>query len=374
MAGVLIHEWVARAGGSENVLEAMADAFPNADLRVLWNDAPARFAERKVTESWLAHTPLRRSKALALPAMPLTWRRMNGSQDYEWMLVSSHLFAHHASFRGNNRAIPKLVYAHTPARYIWNPELDVRGDSAGVRAASLALRPLDRHRAKEARAVAANSEFVRGRIGKAWDLDATVIYPPVDVDKIGTTLSSKSLLSSSESRQLDSLPSQFVLGASRFIPYKKLDQVIRIGEQIGMPVVIAGRGPDESQLRQLASESQVPVTFVISPSDELLHRIYARANLFVFPAIEDFGIMPVEAMAAGTPVLANRIGGAAESVSFSPACAVVDFDDMSAAKSAAESTIAHGLRVDPAVATRFSRQRFIQQIREWVTSTVEVGA
>ena len=111
MAGVIVHEWIEKTGGAEKVLDAMIGCFPDADIRVLWNDAQDRYPGRRVGESWLSRTPLRRSKALALPLMPLTWRNLSASKAYEWMLVSSHLFAHHAKFLGTNRDIPKLVYA-----------------------------------------------------------------------------------------------------------------------------------------------------------------------------------------------------------------------------------------------------------------------
>ncbi len=149
MAGVIVHEWIEKAGGAEKVLDAMINCFPNADLRVLWNDAHDRYDGRTIAESWISRTPLRKRKALALPSMPMTWRNLPAGKSYKWMLVSSHLFAHHAKFRGLNKKIPKLVYAHTPARYIWTPELDQRGRSGIARVGSRALKPLDKRRAAE---------------------------------------------------------------------------------------------------------------------------------------------------------------------------------------------------------------------------------
>lgn len=309
--GLLVHEWIEASGGAENVLEAMARTFPDADIQCLWDDAPHRFADRTVRETWLARTPLRRHKALALPFTATAWRGLRTDRDYDWMLVSSHLFAHHATLAG--RDIPKYVYAHTPARYIWNPELDERGNSAAVRAVSPAFRRMDRRRAQEATAIAANSAFVRDRITAAWERDSVVIHPPVAVERILSQSDWRvQVTDADELRLLDQLPVPFILGASRFIPYKRLDLVIAAGEKAGLPVVIAGRGPEEERLRNLAASMSVPVRIVVSPSDALLYALMQHAAAFVFPPIEDFGIVPVEAQAAGTPVVSGPVGGQVE--------------------------------------------------------------
>lgn len=166
MTGVLVHEWIAKAGGSENVFEAFTRLFPEADMMCLWNDSSGRFDESRLRETWLARTPLRHSKVAALPFMPSTWRRLS-AQGYDWALISSHLFAHHARFEGVD-ADRRFVYVHSPARYIWTPELDLRGRGPLARAASAALRPLDRRRAQETRRFAANSAFVQRRVADTW--------------------------------------------------------------------------------------------------------------------------------------------------------------------------------------------------------------
>jgi glycosyltransferase involved in cell wall biosynthesis len=311
MAGIVVHEWLAKRGGSENVVEEIVATFPDAQVQSLWNDAPQRFGDIQVAETWLARTPLRKSKALALPFMPFTWRHL-GKNDADWILCSSHLFSHHARFSGPARLAPKLVYAHTPARYIWTPELDARGNNPLAKAARKPLQRLDRARAQEPRAIAANSEFVRTRIQDTWNRDSIVIYPPVDVQAFADDPTTK--LTAEETRILDGLPSTFLLGASRFIPYKRLDLVISLGVASDTAVVLAGDGPSQPDLQALADQHPGQVTFVIKPSRALLSALYRRSLAYVFPAIEDFGIMPVEAMATGTPVIARNIGGAAESV------------------------------------------------------------
>ena len=366
MAGLLVHEWLAKAGGSENVFSELIDTYPDASVQVLWNDAPDRFPA--AAETWLARTPLRQSKALSLPLMIPTWRSLPSKQDHEWMLVSSHLFAHHARLRGNKH-VPKLVYAHTPARYIWEPALDVRGANWPARIASVALRPLDRHRAQEARSIAANSKFTRRRIERTWGRsDARVIYPPVDTELIRSRTDWSTALTTDERAILESMPDNYLLGASRLVPYKRLDLVLEAGLATASPVVVAGSGPEGNALRNRARELGIAATFVESPSSSLLFALYQRARAYVFPATEDFGIMPVEAMACGTPVIVSDIGGGSESVSMLEGGVRMRDWGSSAWRSALDTIDSIERKELSARANSFSRKRFRDEIAEWVAS------
>lgn len=294
------------------MLDAFASLFPNSDIYVLWNDDPNRYPDHRVHESWLAKTPLRHHKAASIPFLLPTWRMLKSTEEYDWLLISSHLFAHHAHFHGINNHTRKFVYAHTPARYIWTPELDARGSSRIMRAASNALKPIDRQRAQEAYKIAANSKFVKERIENTWGREATVIYPPVDIETIQSVAEWADTLDENDAAIYETLPEAFVLCASRFVPYKRLDWAILAANQNDIPVVVAGSGPELEHLRAVADSVRVPVTFVLAPSTPLLYALYAKALAFVFPAIEDFGIMPVEAQALGTPVVTTCVGGATE--------------------------------------------------------------
>ncbi|WP_375432507.1 glycosyltransferase [uncultured Friedmanniella sp.] len=362
---MLVHEWVAQSGGSENVFQALHDIYPDADLVCLWNDSTGRFDEGRLKQTWLSRTPLRRSKALALPFMPATWRRL-ANEGYDWALISSHLFAHHAHFVGQPAGFRRYVYVHTPARYIWNPELDGRGTSLPARAVAAALKPLDRRRAQEPASYAANSAFVQARIREAWRVESQVIFPPVEVEAIQAVDDWRTRLTDAEQEVLDSLPEGFVLGASRFIPYKRLDLVIKTAEAAGRPVVLAGKGPELESLQAAARDASVPVHFVLAPSGPMLWALYQQTALYVFPAIEDFGIMPVEAMAAGAPVLAQSVGGTAESVVPGRTGALIPFvspAEMAAGAEAAMDTT----RVERVSrAQDFSRRRFEERITDWV--------
>lgn len=349
----------------------MVEAFPGSEMFCLWRSPGAALGiETAVAESVLARRPFRGRKVLSLPLMPLVWRNTAvRSSDAQVALVSSHLFAHHVR---PSRQATKLVYVHTPARYIWEPDFDERGQSSLARVASAMLKPLDRRRAQEADEIAANSHFVKERIQRAWGLDARVIYPPVDVAEIRANTDWSLALGSDDMAILDSLPSEFILGASRFVTYKRLDVVIKSGEVSGIPVVLAGGGPDEHRLRSLAAAARIPVTFVPRPSTELLRALYQRALLYVFPPVEDFGIMPVEAMATGTPVLANHQGGASESVIAGKTGGVFDpLDDKSLA-----SAMGRAMSVDRSAISgytlRFSKQRFQDEVREWVAHHVQL--
>lgn len=364
MAGILVHEWLAATGGSENVYEALVAAFPDAARLCLWDDSRGRFGE--VEETFLAKTPLRRSKVAAMPLMPLAWRHLPPIEG-DWLLCSSHLFAHHAVVRSGGRPLPKLLYVHTPARYIWNPELDARGAGAVTRLAARSFKPLDRRRSGEALAIAANSNFVKQRISAAWGRDSVVIYPPVDVERFAVQSSD---LGPEDSRVLDQLPADFLLGASRFVEYKRLDRAIRAGAATGLDVVIAGEGPDEPRLRALSDELGARVTFVARPSTELLAEIYRRARALVFGAIEDFGIMPVECMATGTPVVGSATGGTSETILHGQTGALVeDWTDQEVEQAL---RICEGTRpVDcKDRAHLFDNESFRRAIRTWVSAEV----
>lgn len=360
MTGVLVHEWLARTGGSENVFEALARVFPDAPQFCLWDDSDGRFVP--TGETWLARTPLKRRKAAALPLMPLAWRQLP-TIDADWVLTSTHLFAHHARFRGTARDAPKLVYAHTPARYIWTPELDGRGGSVPARVVASALKPLDRRRAQEPVAIAANSRFVADRIARAWHRESTVIHPPVDVAGFGRLPAP----TARDEEILAALPGEFLLGFSRFIPYKRLDLVIEAGVAADLPVVLAGAGPEEAELRAVAAERHPGrVFFVQAPESELYRSLLQRAVALVFPPIEDFGIVPVEAMAAGTPVIANATGGTAETVLHGTTGALVEGWSREELRRAVITATTADPEACRAQAARFAEPVFASRIRSWV--------
>ncbi|TAM69457.1 MAG: glycosyltransferase family 4 protein [Microbacteriaceae bacterium] len=362
MSGAIVNEWVEPVGGAEQVLDALAAEFPDARILCPWNDAPDRYGPPRIIESWMARTPLRRHKALAMPFMLANWRH-RAALDVEWLLCASHLFAHQVRLRGPARDVPKFVYAHSPARYIWQPELDGRGNTLLARAIARPVRAIDRRRAQEPAKIAAVSAFIAARIERCWDRESTVIHPPVDVSAFMTDADE---LSQEEQQQLASLPKGFVLGASRFVPYKRVDVAIAAGLAADVPVVLAGDGPDRDRLLTIADEHPGRVTFVRRPSQAMLRALYRRALAFVFAPVEDFGIMPVEAMATGTPVVANAIGGASETVVDGVTGSHIHSTDVGELRRAIEVAAA----ADPAAcrerALEFDGSTFGPRVRDWM--------
>ncbi|GAT85538.1 group 1 glycosyl transferase [Paenarthrobacter nicotinovorans] len=365
---LVVHEWFASIGGSENVANAIRQTFEGSDLLCLWKEKNVQVpGAGRVLQTVLARKPFHGRKVLCLPLMPFVWRWTAARKhDSQLAVVSSHLFAHHVALPRKTR---KILYVHTPARYIWEPEYDSRGQNLLIRAVAAILKPIDRKRASEAYDIAANSEFVRERIIKAWGLHSRVIYPPVEVEEIQAISEWASVLTTEDRALLDALPESFVLGASRFIPYKRLDLSITAGEIIKMPVVIAGGGPEEDRLRQLALTAEVDVHFVIAPSNSLLRALYQRASVYVFPPIEDFGIMPVEAMAVGTPVVSNELGGASESVLDGVTGAHFRPDDRESLHDALRRALDLDRDLIAVHALKFSRKRFESEVRAWVSDT-----
>lgn len=366
MVGLIVHDWLELHGGSELVVQQMHRAFPDADVFTLWNNNPALLAPLVPRESVLASRHLRGRKAMLLPVMPLVWRNTYAARaHYDWLLVSSHSFAHQIRARPGVR---KFVYVHSPARYLWVPELDQRGDSPLRRAVARPLKAVDRALAAGPSSIAANSEYIRERIARAWHRDAQVIYPPVRVARLQSVASWADALDSQDSELLESLPDSFLLGASRFVSYKNLDRVIEAGEAVDLPVVLAGRGPDRDLLVAKAADARIPVRIVDSPSDPLLFALYQRCHAFLFPAIEDFGLMPVEAAAVGARVIVERTGGAKESVREGVTGAVVDFRSPREVRKAidAASDLAPGAAREHA--RIFGEQRFHSALTHWLVS------
>jgi glycosyltransferase involved in cell wall biosynthesis len=296
----LVHEWFGPTGGSENVFVAMSELLPHAEGYVLWREPDA---ERGAAfrESWLARTPLRRIKPLALPVMPIAWRTLT-RQHFDVVISSSHALAHTVKM-GSAQDTRYLSYVHSPARYVWSPDHDGRGAGGLLALPRRALQLADVRLSRHVHSYAANSREVQARIHRYWARDARVINPPVDVAYFAAGPPGQG---APERR--------YLLGVGRWIAYKNFDLTIEIAEAAGLPLVIAGSGPREEALRRAAAKVRVPVTFEHRPSRERLRELYWGARALLFPAHEDFGIIPVEAQACGTPVLGIRRGGLLETV------------------------------------------------------------
>jgi glycosyltransferase involved in cell wall biosynthesis len=296
---LVIHEWWADYGGSEKVALAINEALPGSDFIVLRNLTPNVI---KAQSTWNQRLPFFENKTLLAGASIFTYRTLT-MRHYDLVISSSHTFAHTAKLI-NDRKTKYFSYVHTPARSLWHPETDSRGLSLGQNSHfRRALQKLDTRLGNHVHSIAANGTEVQNRIKKDWGRDSIIINPPISdhylIKQIFPNLN---------------LPEKFILTAGRLVAYKRHDFAIQLASHLGMPIVIAGGGPEESNLRALSASLNVDSTFVINPDDSEWGYLLARAECLIFPSHEDFGMTPIEAMKQGTPVLALGTGGALDYV------------------------------------------------------------
>lgn len=301
MKVVLVHDWLIHMRGGEKVLEALAEIFPDAPIYTLFYDRAKlspMLKNRTVHASFLQNVPgILKFYRWLLPFMPIIIQSLK--IDHADLVIStSHCVA-------KGIPIPKgakhICYCHTPMRYLWGFEDEYFGKFPGVvrifiRWIFTFLRQWDLESNQHVDLFIANSENVRTRIQKYYRRDATVIYPPADVDFFKPS----------------NLKKDFYLVVSAFVPYKKIDLVIEAFNGLDRKLMIVGEGPLDSVYRQLKKNPDI--LFLGSVSDTKLRELYAEAKAVIFPTEEDFGIVPVEAQSAGTPVIAYGKGGALESV------------------------------------------------------------
>ncbi len=299
----IFHEWLDTAGGAESVLSELIKIFPDATVYTLWADAAlVDDLGVEVRVSFLQHFPKRFRRLLGLPFMPIAWKLLGRNiKDGQVSITSSWVFCHSAIPRRFENS--SIHYIHTPARYWWNPDVDKRSKFKIPFFILAIFRILDRRMARHHTNVLANSNSTHDRIMNYWKLDSVVIHPPVDVDfydyKNATINSSKQ---------------EFLLCVGRFVSYKGHELAIQLGERLNLPVVLVGHGEGEAHLRRQAFVSTTEVSFVVNASREEIRNLYANCICLVYPAIEDFGIVPVEAMATGAVVLGVNEGGLVDSV------------------------------------------------------------
>jgi glycosyltransferase involved in cell wall biosynthesis len=306
----VIHDWLDTWRGGENVLAEIVRAYPHADLFALVDFLPealrGRLAGKRARTTFLQHLPFaRRHFRLLLPLFPRAIESLDLA-GYDLVISSSHAVA-----KGVRTTASQLhvCYCHTPMRYAWDLRdqyLGPHGLGGGARGA-IVHRVLDRLREWDRRASArvtrfiANSDFVRDRIARCYGRDAVVIHPPVDT---AFFTPGDPLVPPSER--------VYYVAASRWVPYKRMDLIAAAFR--AMPnrrLVMVGDGPEAARVRAAAGPN---VEFPGEVSREKLRALLRGARAFVFAAEEDFGILPVEAQASGTPVIAYSRGGARETV------------------------------------------------------------
>lgn len=360
----VVHEWLSARAGSEILFEELAKPFPQADVFALTRTDGVHFDfdRRRINTSPLDHfDAVRDRRAVSLPIMPIAWRSIR-RDPYDVVVTSSHAFAREFFKPGHDGV--HCNYVHAPMRYAWNPELDGRGQILGA-VGSVARQWLRRRDLSSVEGVdtfAANSREVAARINEFYDREALVIHPPVDVEYFNDEVSSCG---------------EYLLTASRWIPYKRLDLAIDVAAALDMPLVVAGSGPESDALRAKAARVHpCGVTFIDQPERSELRSLMANAAAFIFPPHEDFGIIAVEAQAAGTPVVALEAGGALDTVldGVTGALAVDQSPEafIQATRRCLElETSAETCREH---ADEFSATRFRSKINQWVLDAVNDAA
>jgi glycosyltransferase involved in cell wall biosynthesis len=291
---VIVHDYLTQRGGAERVVLAMLEAFPDARLVTSIYDPDGTFPEfgRHRVETLLPRIPfLRKDPRLALPILATAFGR-HTVRDADVVLCSSSGWAH-----GIKSSAPKVVYCHTPARWLYRERDYAAGHGAAgrlaARVARLALRGWDRRAALGAYAYVANSRVVADRIRSVYGRDAAVLHPPLALSTDGPQAA------------VAALSPGFLLTVARRRGYKNTAAVAAAATRQRVPLVVVGgdRGPPESG-----------VVHVGRIDDAQLRWLYANCSALVASAYEDFGLTPVEAMAFGKPVLALRAGGYLETV------------------------------------------------------------
>ncbi|MCJ2544164.1 glycosyltransferase [Thermostichus vulcanus] len=315
----LVHEYLIQAGGSEKVVQALTAFAPQAPLYVSLfspHTMPSAWQELEIHTSFLQGWAKRlgvlrrdyhaRLKYL-LPWMPLAYESFDFS-GYDCVISSSHAFAK-GILTGEQTL--HLSYIHSPTRYLWeNRELYLeRGGLGGgghhrwIRPAYVLsqwllhrLRQWDVLAAQRPDLLIANSQHIRRRIYKTYRRDAVVIHPPVPLEGF---------------QPVADPSADYDLVVGRLVPYKRVDLAIAACERLGRRLLIVGEGPELSRLKALAGPL---VEFLPHQPQARLQELFAHCRTLLFPWVEDFGLVPVEAQACGRPVIALNRGGTQETV------------------------------------------------------------
>jgi glycosyltransferase involved in cell wall biosynthesis len=300
----IVHEWTVRYAGSEQVLAAMLKAFPRADLYTLVHDPKGLrgtpLEQLPVRTSFIQSLPRAKEKyQIYLPLMPLAVEQFD-LRSYDLVISSSHAVAKGVLTRADQLHIS---YVYTPLRYAWDLYFDYLDGSGMDRGIKHWLARLALHYIRLWDTVAANrvdayltlSSHVTKRIWRTYRRPARVIYPPVNVG-----------------RYRPNMPRDgFFVTVSRFVPYKRMNLIVEAFTRMRKPLTVIGEGSEFKKAQRIAGPN---VKLLGYQPDEVVADYLQRAKAFVFAADEDFGITPVEAQAAGCPVIAYGKGGVLETV------------------------------------------------------------
>lgn len=313
---------------------------------------PAAFREWDIRTLWLDRMPgIHHHYQAYLPLYPLAWSGLKLS-GYDVILTNKSGFCHGLHYEA---AALHICYCLAPTRYVWQLDSYIAREGLG-KAAERALRPLiallkrwDYAAAQRVDHFIAISTEIQQRIKTYYQRDSRIIYPPVDTHRF------------EPSTETD----DYFLVVSRLIPYKRIDLAVQAATRLGVKLKIGGKGRDLERLKAMAGET---VEFLGYVPDDELPALMARCKAFLFPGLEDFGITPVQAQAAGRPVIAFAGGGALDTVI--PGKTGELFREMTAESLAAVMAAFDPARYDSAAirshALRFDTQVFNREIASFV--------
>jgi glycosyltransferase involved in cell wall biosynthesis len=371
MRVALIHDWLNGMRGAEKVLEAFCEIFPDAVIFTLFYEkdkVSKTISGHEVRTSILNKIPgFRQSYRNMLPFFPGAVERFDLA-DFDLVISSSHCVAKGA--KPSPDAL-HICFCHSPMRYVWDRFDDYFSDVESrqikrymARAICMNLRRWDVQSSSRVDLFISNSEFVKRRIKKFYDRPSTVIYPFADID-----------FYTPENTASQSARNYF-LAVSALVPYKRIQDIVEAFGNLDDRLIIVGDGPEKQKLMKMAPSN---VEFTGWLSSERLLDYYRNCRALIFPGVEDFGIVPIEAQACGKPVIALAEGGALETVN-GPIIGIdnghsPDSTGLFFKKPGAEYIVDavkrfKTMRFDGDVirsnALRFSRESFIDEIREFV--------
>lgn len=297
----LVHDWLNQLGGAEDVLESLVSLYPEAPLYTSLyarDKMPVHWQDWDIRTSFIDRLPFaHRRQQLYFPLYPTAFEQFD-FRGYDVLLSNKSGFCHGVI---SGPETMHVCYCLTPTRYVWRYHQYAEQENLGrlTRTGLVPfltyLRQWDRLAADRVDHFIAISDEVRRRIAKVYRREATIIYPPVDTERFEPGTQTE----------------EYYLFVGRLVPYRRLDVLVEAFNQLDRPLYIAGSGRDRERLEALAGPN---VRFLGFVDDEELPDLLARCRAFMWPGEEDFGISPLQAMAAGRPVIAYAAGGALETI------------------------------------------------------------